>query len=231
MFSLTSPSTKKVASSVRTKSYSAPTWRAVMPPETSAKNGRSSPAAGGRVRTFSGRSGGTWSRGWRAGSRRDTWRGRSGLRRSEWWLLTGRCLWIGTMRVCRVGRCSLCGDCCSFWGGTLGWCLMWIWCLIAWISQLSTGLNTKECLCLSFGIAPQRNTLTSLFRIGLSGVGKIFNGVVPKCHLFPVALCGSFNSAPMIFLPLVYCVRGIFKDILFTFTFMNMVWLINNYIS
>lgn len=86
--------------------------------------------------------------------------------------LGGDCMWICTMLVCKAEPCLPFGVCCNFSGGTLGSCLMLIWCLTAWTSPVLTGQNTGPCRCLCSGIVPLRNISTSHFLIGLSGVGK-----------------------------------------------------------
>lgn len=82
------------------------------------------------------------------------------------------CMLICTMLVSKAEPCLPFGVCCNFSGGTLGWYLMLIWCLIVWTSPVLTGQNTGRCRCLYSGIVPPRNTSTSRFLIGPSGAGK-----------------------------------------------------------
>lgn len=114
----------------------------------------------------------TWSRGLSLGYLWPMWWKPWNMLHSAWWLLKGNCMWIFTMLVCRVGRCSLSGEFCSSLGGTLGGFQMLIWCLIAWTNPALIGRSISRCPCRCFGIAPPQITWTSRFLIGLSGVGK-----------------------------------------------------------
>lgn len=101
------------------------------------------------------------------------------------------------MLVCRAERCLLSGVSRSFLGGTLGWFLMLILCLIVWISPPLLAQNTNPCLCLCFDIAPPRITLISLFLTGLSGVGKSFFAVLCILLQMGVAFSTVFFTWPL----------------------------------